>query len=320
MNDILQPLTGRLARALQFTLIAELFVAVGIFALATASHRFSLAQSLALSVLPYLALRVLAVGNNFWQTYRHRSPPRLEHQIGFWKTLRLLWGEYYVTLIVYSVLFPFERWLVPMAPLPMVKGSGVPVILVPGFACNRGYFFFFARWLGRRGFGPIYAVSLEPLFGSIKHNAALLARFVEAVCAATGQPKVMLVGHSMGGLTIRAYVHHLDGAQRVARAVTLGTPHHGTVTAEGVRRLGENLREMSRGYTWSESLNALQAQPSPVPITAIISPHDGIVAPQSSSELRYPNAKNIFLPGVGHLEMIMSRRTLEATAAAWSEN
>ena len=67
--------------------------------------------------------------------------------------------------ITYSVLFPFERWLVPLAPVAAVAGQGTPIVLVPGFACNRGYWLFFVRAL--RSIGCDGSVTCEPMAKAI---------------------------------------------------------------------------------------------------------------------------------------------------------
>ncbi len=77
----------------------------------------------------------------------------------------------------------------------------------------------------------------------IKQGKAL-SRAISEVLMATGEEKVVLVGHSMGGLAIREYLQRrgpggeprwwvdsgLESGHRVARVVTIGTPHYGTNT------------------------------------------------------------------------------------------
>ncbi|MGH8560850.1 MAG: esterase/lipase family protein [Nevskiales bacterium] len=216
-------------------------------------------------------------------------------------------------------MFPFEAWLVPLAPKPATTGNGTPIVLVPGFCCNRGYWASFVRWLRQAGFGPVYAVSLEPLLGSIEDNATALGRIVEAVCSDTQSDKVILIGHSMGGLVSRSYLHS-GGHPRIAQVICIGSPHHGTIMARDLRPLGENLRQMTPGSEWVARFKAHENQPCPAPITAIVTPHDNIVAPQDSALLHYPNARNVSLPGIGHLEMVLSKSVFEATAAELRHN
>lgn len=77
----------------------------------------------------------------------------------------------------------------------------------------------------------------------IKQGKAL-SRAISEILLATGEKKVVLVGHSMGGLAIREYLQrrgpdgqprwwvdpNSESGHRVARAVTIGTPHYGVET------------------------------------------------------------------------------------------
>ena len=81
--------------------------------------------------------------------------------------------------------------------------------------------------------------------GIVKQGYAL-GLVIADVLAATGADRVVLVGHSMGGLAIREYLQRREGgaprwwvepgAHRVAAAVTYGTPH-----------LGSNLNNLGTG-------------------------------------------------------------------------
>lgn len=92
-----------------------------------------------------------------------------------------------------------------------------------------------------------------------------LGQMIEEVLTFTGAEKVILVGHSMGGLAIREYLQRTeDGSHRwwvdpgdaeyghkVAKVVTIGTPH-----------LGSNFwnvtRETFPGSPWSEGMRDLR--------------------------------------------------------------
>lgn len=67
----------------------------------------------------------------------------------------------------------------------------------------------------------------QPGRSSAAQSAQVLAAEVERVLARTGATKVVLVGNSRGGNTIRWYVQFLGGAARVERAVLGGNPAHG---------------------------------------------------------------------------------------------
>lgn len=263
----------------------------------------------------YFGLRILAVGNNFLKTWKERSPRPAKFQLEPMQSLRLFLGELYATILSYTFFFPFESRLVKLAPEADKPGRGTPIVLVPGFCCNRGYWGAMAKHLSKNGLGPVYAVTLEPLLGSMEANAGHLEQFVEAVCEHSGAQKVILVGHSMGGVVARVYLHEYDGEKRIAKIITLGSPHEGTVVAHMLASLGRDLQQMCYQNEWANEFNEIQKKPCPVPITSIITPHDNIVAPQRSAVLRYPNARNVILPGIGHLEMPISKPVMEAVVA-----
>lgn len=82
------------------------------------------------------------------------------------------------------------------------------------------------------GYAPLYLRYNSGL--SIADNGAELARLLEAVVELAPRPiaELVLLGHSMGGLVIRAACHDASVEQRrwlplVARAIYVGTPHLG---------------------------------------------------------------------------------------------
>jgi triacylglycerol esterase/lipase EstA (alpha/beta hydrolase family) len=102
----------------------------------------------------------------------------------------------------------------------------------------------------------------------------------------------------MGGLAARAWMRACPGT-RVARLVTLGTPHHGTVLAN--LGLGANAVQMRRDSPWLQALEAAETGDQRARIVSIYTHHDNIVAPQDSSELA--GARNVAFGGVGHVAL-----------------
>jgi len=229
-----------------------------------------------------------------WRFRMVRTP---EQQLGWGASFGLFFREARALYTAYFWLHPFEYWLNPYRTAKEGAPGTLPVLFVHGFFCNGGYWLPLIRALRKRGFDHLYTINLDtPVVGISMHAEALAAK-VEEVCTATGAEQIVLVGHSMGGIVSRTYVQRLDGDRRVARIVTLGSPHHGTRHAKG--SVAPDGGEMAIGHPW---LNALNREPlKDVPITSIYSVHDNIVAPQDSSEL--PGAENIALANIGHLEM-----------------
>lgn len=212
--------------------------------------------------------------------------------------------EYLAFLALFVVLQPFERlWMgrnrdpAPGKPL---------VLLVHGYLCNRGAWWWLRRGLARRGFA-VTAINLEPPFGSIDTFASEIRARLDAMLAASGADRAVLIAHSQGGVACLAALRKF-GPEGVARLVTIAAPFHGTWVAR--LGLGWNARELRPDSDWMRALDADAG--SPVPTTSIWSDGDNIIAPCESSCLA--GARNLMLDGVGHLSLGFSCRVLEMLA------
>ena len=104
--------------------------------------------------------------------------------------------------------------------------------------------FLLARRLRRHGFA-VHAFSYPSARADLTANAARLARFLDALDAAT----VHLVGHSLGGILIRA-LFHFHPNRKPGRIVTLATPHGGSRVRSEERRVGKECPQLCRSR-WS---------------------------------------------------------------------
>jgi pimeloyl-ACP methyl ester carboxylesterase len=254
----------------------------------------------ALVVVIYLGVRLVLMMVTFALARRHwvAGPP--QHRLGIAGELGVFLGEYLVSLAVFSVLQPCRRWFDRNEPAPAAEPSAIPVLLVHGFVCNGAVWWAMRRYLAARGVVDVHTITLEPVINDIDSYAAQLAARVEAILSSSGAGQLILVAHSMGGLVARAYVEHLDGADKVAGLVTLGTPHHGTALGSLLR--GRNLLQMRRGSSWLRDLNAASEASPSVPVTTILTWHDNVVVPQPTARLE--GARNIEVSGMGHLTML----------------
>lgn len=187
-----------------------------------------------------------------------------------------------------------------------VRRAGV--VFVHGLFCNRA---FWAPWMQRaRALGlPHVAVNLEPVIGSIDGYAPAIEAAVAQVQRATGIPPV-LVCHSMGGLAARAWLRQSGAAARVARVVTIASPHGGTWMA----RLGHgaSARQMEPDSDWLAQLARDEAAlAAAVPFTCWYSNCDNIVFPVSTAARA--GADNRFVPGRPHVALAFDERVLQAT-------
>jgi len=167
----------------------------------------------------------------------------------------------------------------------------------PGLPAARDYGDALARDLG---YSPVYLTYNTGLH--ISTNGRALAMMIDALLAAWPCPvdEIALLGHSMGGLVARAYLQS-HGEVRVARLVTLGTPHQGSELAR--IGFGANARQMRPHSAWLQALG--RPQPA-LAALAIYSPQDNFVMPPSLLELA--GAENRTIDGLGHLAMLYSPR------------
>ena len=255
--------------------------------------------------LVYLVVVLFFTVQWFALAWIFRSPRPQDVRLGLAATLRLVWTEF-VAIAGSGFRMALYRWLVrDPAPAP----AALPVLLVHGVLCNAGVWSSVKRGLEARGIRPVYALSYGPPLASNENFAEQLAAKVDAVLAATGAPQLVLVGHSMGGLVIRAYLRKYGGA-RIRRAITIGSPHRGSVVARTFT--GRCLAEIRPGSGWLAQLAADERTPPAVPLVSIWSWHDSMVAPQDSAVL--PSAENIALSGIGHNAMLRDPVVLDRLA------
>jgi triacylglycerol lipase len=232
-------------------------------------------------------------------------PPVL--RVGPFGALRMVAGEYIALCVLFTVVQPFERFWLGPDRLAHCAARPLPLLLIHGYQCNRGFWIWLRRKLEAAGW-TVATHSLEPVYADIDSYSDGIARRIAEVLAATGAPQVILVGHSMGGLASRAYLRR-HGMAKVARLVTLGSPHQGTLLAR--LGLGPNARQMRIGSAW---LTALQA-PLPAASVSIYSCHDNYVFPQQACST-LDGAANVAIGGVSHLGMAFSPRVLGSLTEA----
>ena len=253
----------------------------------------------------YFAPAFILVSAWFVLAWIWRTPRPRDARIGPMATVRLFLTEVW-TLGASWPLMAFHRLIMRDPP---ANRSAHPVLLVHGVLVNDGVWFLLRRGLEQRGVTPTYTMNYGPPFADIETFADQLRVKIDQICASTGASRVILVGHSMGGLVARAYLRRF-GASRVEKLVTMGTPHHGSFLAWGFP--GRDLEQMRPGNAWLAALNRHEADPAPVPITSIWSRHDSMVAPQASSQLAC--AQNVAVVGIGHNALLIDRGVVEFLA------
>jgi pimeloyl-ACP methyl ester carboxylesterase len=214
--------------------------------------------------------------------------------------LRVTLGEYRAVLANNFFYLPFDA--IATRPDPeALPADRPPVILVHGYFSTRGYFRELARFLDAQGIAPVFVPNFPGAFATIEQFADALDVEIERIAQGTRQDKVTLVCHSMGGLAARCYLAR-KGAGRVAKLITIGSPHAGTgLAAFG---MGENAPQMRVESRFLTDLAKREAGRAPCATTAIYSTGDNLVSPRSSGRLEW--ARNIALADLGHVAMLSS--------------
>ncbi len=252
-----------------------------------------------LAVAALLGVRLALTLLTYGFAWKHQSPAST---LGPARKLRMILAEWGAFVANFVVLSPFESlWMGPDRLRVSVERP--PILLVHGYGCSRAAWWWLRRRLEARGW-VVATINLEPIYADIERYVEPLAQRIDAVLAETGASRLVLVGHSMGGLVARAYLRR-HGADKVSRVVTLGTPYGGSELAR--IGFGANGRQMVPGNDW---LTQLAEYPQVVETTTIFSPHDNYVMPQTNLELA--DAQRRTLDGLGHLAMLYSPRVADA--------
>jgi triacylglycerol esterase/lipase EstA (alpha/beta hydrolase family) len=271
-------------------------------------------QSVSISAVVTLVFGLLAAGCLFYVLISYAMaflPRSQETNTRRAHLFRAMLVELLTTLILLP-LWPFWM-LIGSSYAAAVEGEGQarnprnPVVLLHGLAMNRTNWVWVGSRLASRGIGPLYATSyFSPQ--AVRRSAMHLKNFVERVVAREDAEQVDIVAHSLGGVVARYYIERLGGKRRVARLVTIASPHRGTVL--GRIGLVRSAKELAHGSDFLDELGS----PSPgVAYTSIWSRADAIVVPAESASIAPAGEDRVF-DDLGHLSLLLSPRVVDAVA------
>ena len=192
------------------------------------------------------------------------------------------------------------------------------VVLLHGLWFSGYILFVLARRLRRQGF-TVHMYSYPSVRADLSTNAERLAGLLDTLDADT----VHLVGHSLGGILIRALFHH-HPQQKTGRIVTLGTPHGGCRVAQYLSRfsfwravMGKGVAELLAGETqrWespSREIGAICGTRSfglgRLLYRGLPRPNDGLLTVKESA---FPAAREHLALPLSHTGMLFSREVAE---------
>lgn len=198
------------------------------------------------------------------------------------------------------------------------KRARETVVLVHGLWLSGWCLLMLQGHLRRCGFSDTHTFSYRSVSRDLLENAETLQRYVQRLDA----PAVHLVGHSLGGLVIRALFHQYP-QQPPGRIVTLGTPHRGNHPARILARAaigraitGRSIAQLVAGVPDGWTLPArdfgIIAGDLSIGLGRLFpglpKPNDGVVA---LAETELAGATDQVTLHVSHTALVFSRRTAE---------
>ncbi len=164
-----------------------------------------------------------------------------------------------------------------------------------------------AWYLQKRGWRWVHSVNHGPWGNPVAAHARHLAQRIAEMKRLSGEDRVDIVAHSMGGIIAAWYAARMNGHDDVRRIVSIATPWHGTETAYlGLRLEARDLEP--------ESTTIADIHPAMVPIVSIWTPTDQIVVPATSSAIA--GGSNVRIELAGHLDLLFDGRTFTAVRDA----
>ncbi|WP_296204383.1 triacylglycerol lipase [uncultured Corynebacterium sp.] len=193
-----------------------------------------------------------------------------------------------------------------------------PIILLHGTADSKGIWQILGGELREDGwavFAPDYGTRAT---GLLPESAVQVGAYIDAVLTMTGAEKVIIAGHSQGGLLARYWMRVLGGASKVRHLISIGAPNHGTTEGGIISPLmaskrndsimksiiqsffGDAGQQQIVGSGILSAVNAGGDLDEGVTYTCIATRHDAVVVPPetcflSPSKVKDGTVRNIYV-------------------------
>nr|WP_321255020.1 alpha/beta fold hydrolase [uncultured Pseudodesulfovibrio sp.] len=119
---------------------------------------------------------------------------------------------------------------------------GTPILMVHGLYHNKSAWTVFRRRLKQAGFSNLHTYQYNSFTKDFDTALAGMEAKLNQVLAQSSDGKVILIGHSLGGLVSRCVAGKTEYQDRVAALITLGSPHKGSDLAWlGSNRMARSL-------------------------------------------------------------------------------
>ena len=176
-----------------------------------------------------------------------------------------------------------------------------PVLCIHGLYHNRCAWFFYRRWLRTDPDLALYTWSYSSFGRDFSSLATELSSVLHQVARDHPHQGMILLGHSLGGLLLRTALSDPLLGQQTALAVTLATPHQGTILAHlALGRLARSLGYQGPLVT-SPRPNACPPETRRV---SFFPPLDNLVVPASGLRVQDTGWEEITTPPLGHVSFL----------------
>jgi pimeloyl-ACP methyl ester carboxylesterase len=203
-------------------------------------------------------------------------------------------------------LVPPRPGMVARALRNAPRGDGHPILVVPSFLRGDGHTAALRRFLAGCGYA-VYGWGLGTNIGPTSAALDGIERLLDDIRAKHGQ-KVSLIGHSLGGVIARELAKQKPG--QVRQLILLASP----IQLPTASPLEPVYKLLSRWHRIDAAASIEQLNTPPlVPVTAIFTRSDGIVAWKSCVEVAGPQRENIEVRGT-HGTMVRNTRAWRVIA------
>ncbi len=200
-------------------------------------------------------------------------------------------------------------FLAPITSLTMfyhfkAKNNGkTPILLVHGYIFNQSAWLYIRHGLEKADTGPVYSLNLHPPFTSIENITKSLSKKIAEIEEETGTDKLILIGHSMGGIVSSYYAECIAAKDSIQGVITLGSPLQGSrLTAIGI---GKNCTQMTPHSPFLQDLEKKRLA-STIPYYNVASKLDNMIVPWDSALASKNIRDQYILDDLGHLSLLVS--------------
>ncbi len=179
--------------------------------------------------------------------------------------------------------------------------KNTPIVLVHGLFCSSSLWQPFREYFLKKGYTSheIFAIDYTDSQNVFENEMKDLSKFIKNVRKYTGSEKIILVGHSKGGILIRIYIQMTAG-KNITHAITFASPNKGTPKSRS--------HYTRPGSRFLKSLNSTLFGVKHLCFAAETDRY----FPGSYRNYAYINgAKNVLIPGTTHLNIINSKKAYD---------